>query len=172
MLAHIHPYQLWFTAGLGPYLMARFTRLRVRNRPRPAKCPELLCSQQALPLAAWCLAPHQRALLLLLSSYALMRQTKTLPPTSVVPITAGLCRLLPVPAGKWPFPALSLQSLYRCLDPYPAVFLRCTCSFLPEEHRPHIRSEMFGTSGLPLQCNFSKARYFGGVRVGWRLPWL
>ena len=73
------------------------------------------------------------------------RQTKTLPPTSVVPNTAGLCRLLPVPAGKWPFPALSLQSLYRCLDPYPAVLLRCTCSFLPEEHRPHVRSETFGT---------------------------
>ena len=72
---------------------------------------------------------------------------------------------LPVPAGRWPFPTLSLQSLYRCLDPYPAVFLRCTCSFLPEEHRPHTRSETLGTSGLSLQCNFYKARYFGAAVI-------
>ena len=39
------------------------------------------------------------------------------------PYTAGLCRLSPVPAGRWPFPALSLQSLYGCLDPYPAALL-------------------------------------------------
>ena len=45
MLAHIHPSRLRFTAGLGPYLMARFTRLKVRGRPGPAKCPELLCPQ-------------------------------------------------------------------------------------------------------------------------------
>ena len=94
-----------------------------------------------------------------------MGQTKILLLSSVVPITIGLCRLLPVPAGRWPFPTLSLQSLYRCLDPYPAVFLRCTCSFLPEEHRPHIRSETFGTSGLPLQCNFYKARFFGAAVI-------
>ena len=41
----------------------------------------------------------------------LMRRTKTLPPTSVVPNTTGLCRLSSVPAGSWPFPTLSLQSL-------------------------------------------------------------
>ena len=49
------------------------------------------------------------------------------------------------PAGKWFFPALFLQSLHSCLDPYPAAFLRCFYPFLPEEHRPHVRSETFGT---------------------------
>ena len=50
-----------------------------------------------------------------------------------------------VPAGRWPFPTLSLQPLHRCLDPYPVVPPRCSCPFLPEEHRPYIRSETFGT---------------------------
>ena len=47
--------------------------------------------------------------------------------------------------GKWPFPALSLQSLHGCLDPYPAAFPRCIYPFLPGEHRPHVRSETFDT---------------------------
>jgi hypothetical protein len=49
------------------------------------------------------------------------------------------------PAGKWPFPVLSLQSLHGCLDPYPAAFPRCIYPFLPGELRPHVRSETFGT---------------------------
>jgi len=136
-------------AGLGLYLMARLIRFRVRGRPRPAKCPELLCPQKVLPLAAWCHAPRQRALPLLHCSYALMRQTKSLPPTSVVPNTAGLCRLSPVSAGRWPFPTLSLQSLRRCLDPYPAMFPWCTCSLLPRRQRPHLRRNRFGTPNAP-----------------------
>jgi hypothetical protein len=59
--------------------------------------------------------------------------------------TAGLCRLLPVPAGSWSFPTLSLQSLHRCLDPYPGVPLRCVCPFLPGESQPHKRCTKFGT---------------------------
>ena len=74
-----------------------------------------------------------------------MRQTKSLSPTSVVPNTVSLCRLTSVPAARWPFPTLSPRSLYRCLDPYPAVPLRCICSFLPGKHRPYLRRERFGT---------------------------
>jgi len=54
------------------------------------------------------------------------------------------CRLSPVPAGRWPFPALSPQSLYGCLDPYPAAPLRCTFPFLPEGLRPHLTEHKFG----------------------------
>ena len=43
----------------------------------------------------------------LLRSYRLMRQTKVLLSPSVFPIATGLCRLLSVPAGRWPFPTLS-----------------------------------------------------------------
>ena len=49
------------------------------------------------------------------------------------PYSTGLCRLSPAPAGLWSFPTLSLQSLPRCLDPYPAAFSGCLCSFLPME---------------------------------------
>jgi hypothetical protein len=74
-----------------------------------------------------------------------MRQTKTLLLPSASAWSAGLCRLPQAPAGKWPFPTLSLQSLHGCLDPYPATFPRCIYPFLPGEHRPHVRSETFGT---------------------------
>ncbi len=74
-----------------------------------------------------------------------MRRTKSLPHPSALAWSAGLCRLPQAPAGKWFFPALFLQSLHSCLDPYPAAFLRCFYPFLPEEHRPHVRSETFGT---------------------------
>ena len=53
------------------------------------------------------------------------------------PLPTSLCRLPSAPAGRWPFPVLSLQSLLRCLDPYPAALLRCFRPFLPGEHRSH-----------------------------------
>jgi len=90
-------------------------------------------------------APRQKALPLLHSSYWLMGQTKTLSLTSVVPISMSLRRLSSVPAGRWPFPALSPQSLYRCLVPYPVTSLRCTCSLLPKGQRPHLIQQKFGT---------------------------
>ena len=92
---------------------------------------------------------HQRELPLLHRSCRLMRQTKFLSPSSVVPITMSLCRLSPVPAGRWSFPTLSLQSLRRCLDPYPAVSSRCSCSLLPRRQRPHLRRHRFGTPNTP-----------------------
>ena len=64
-------------------------------------------------------APRQRVLHLLRNSYGLMRQTKTLPLFWCYPHSMGLCRLLPVPAGSWPFPALICDSFPGCLDPYP-----------------------------------------------------
>jgi len=68
-----------------------------------------------------------------------------------LPWSTGLCRLSPVPAGRWPFPALSLQSLRGCSAPYPAVSSWCTCSLLPRRRRPHSESDEFGTLKLP--CN-------------------
>jgi hypothetical protein len=100
-------------------------------------------------LAARYLTPHQGALPPLHSSYRLMRQTKFFLPPRFHSLTASLCRLLRVPAGRWPFPTLSLQSLRRCLDPYPAAFLQCICSLLPEGQRPHLRRQRFGTPDCP-----------------------
>ncbi len=48
-----------------------------------------------------------------------MGQTKSLSLTSVVPISASLCRLSSVPAGRWSFPTLSLQVLLWLPGPLP-----------------------------------------------------
>ncbi len=61
----------------------------------------------------------------------------------------GLRRLLRAPAANRPFPTLSLQSLPRCLDPYPAAISRCTCSFLPGRRRPHLTKDRFGSPDNP-----------------------
>ncbi len=75
-----------------------------------------------------------------------------------LPWSAGLCRLSPVPAGKWTFPTLSLQSLPRCLDPYPAALSPCVYSFLPGRHRPHVRRKTFGAPLTP--CNATSTGCF------------
>ena len=77
------------------------------------------------------------------------------------PYSTGLCRLSPVPAGRWPFPTLSLQSLHRCLDPYPGMPLWCPHPFLPRELQPQPRCTYFGASSIPPQCNFNDDLFTG-----------
>jgi len=62
---------------------------------------------------------------------------------------ASLCRLLRAPAGRRSFPMLSPQSVWRCLDPYPAALLRCPYPFLPAKPRPHLTCKRFGALRLP-----------------------
>jgi hypothetical protein len=84
------------------------------------------------------------------SSLILAHAPDQIPPAVFdLTIPTGLCRLSPVPAGRWPFPTLSLQSLRRRLDPYPAVSFWCTCSLLPRRQRPHVRRHTFGTLKIP-----------------------
>jgi len=47
------------------------------------------------------------------------------------------------------YATLSLLSLWRCLDPYPAVSVRCTCPPLPQRQRPHVTRNTFGTREKP-----------------------
>jgi len=83
------------------------------------------------------------------SSLILAHAPNQIPPAVFnLTITTGLCRLSPIPAGSWPFPTLSLQSLRRRLDPYPAVSSWCSCSLLPRRQRPHLRRHRFGTLKL------------------------
>ena len=87
--------------------------------------------------------------------------------------TAGLCRLLPVPAGSWSFPTLSLQSLHRCLDPYPGVLPRCFCPFLPGELQPHNRCTKFGAPNHRRNATSTTTLFRGGSHsVMFRLPCL
>ncbi len=73
----------------------------------------------------------------------------------------GLCRLLPIPAGRWPFPTLSLNSLCRCLDPYPAMSSWCTRPFLPRRLRLHIWWNAFRTSHDPGNAASAGSRFRG-----------
>lgn len=75
----------------------------------------------------------------------------------------SLCRLLPTPAGLRTFPTLSLQSLCRRLDPYPAVFLRCPYPFLHGRLRPHVTGNTFGTQNNPYNAT-SIGRLFSGLQ--------
>ena len=73
----------------------------------------------------------------------------------------GLCRLLRAPAANRPFPTLSLQSFSRRLDPYPAAIPRCSYSFLPERHRPHVTRDTFGSPDNPCIANFYRGHISG-----------
>ena len=90
-----------------------------------------------------------------------------------LPYTAGLRRLPLLPAGSWPFPTLSPRSFYRCLDPYPAVPLRCMCPFLPEGLRPHPTCQGFGTPHTRRCATSSTGKVFRGCShsVMFRLPY-
>ena len=77
------------------------------------------------------------------------------------PTTAGLCRLLPAPAARWPFPTLSLQSVWRRLDPYPAMSQWCSCSFLPTRQRPHSMGDPFGPPKYPCLATSAGSKISG-----------
>jgi len=100
--------------------------LNVQGRSGTAKCRGSLRPLQALPPARGCHASPGPALPGRQRYYEPMRQSPSLT-TALVgkPWTAGLCRLLSAPAGMSTFPTLSPPSVWRRLDPYPAVFLRC-----------------------------------------------
>jgi hypothetical protein len=144
-------------------ILARYCALRW-FLSTTAMCREPLCPKPGVT-CSWhdVYASCQKALPFLHRSYGLMRQTKTLLLPSALAWSAGLCRLSQAPAGRWPFPTLSLQSLRRCLDPYPAVSFQCICPLLPGRQRPHLKRHRFGTPKYPLQCNFNRALLFGAA---------
>jgi len=102
-----------------------------------------------------CVGRHYPAFIAHTGSCARPKPSSFLRPHLWVPRAASLCRLLRIPAGSRPFPALSPQSLYRRLVPYPAAFLRCIYSFLPRGLRPRPRGHKLGTHKRPSQCNFN-----------------
>lgn len=93
-------------------------------------------------------------------SYGLMRQTKSLPLPRKSSAT-GLCRLPSAPAGRWPFPTLSLRSLRRSLDPYPAAFLWCSCPLLPRGQRPCATGNALGTRNSLCNATSTESRLSG-----------
>ena len=138
MLAHIHPSPYRFTARLVIKILfptiIRHCVLKMvssfhRHAPRaPLPASGVTFCGVTFPVTSEGVTPPSS----LLRAHAPDQN----PPAVFDFITTGLCRLSPVPAGRWPFPTLSLQSLRRCLDPYPAVSFQCYCPFLPGRQRP------------------------------------
>ena len=116
---------------------------------RTTECPEPLCLAWALPAARVTSRVTSEGVTppsSLLRAHAPDHRPL---PASVVPWSGSLGRLSRVPAGPWSFPTLSLPSVWRCLDPYPAVFVRCLYPFLPQRQRPHVTGNTFGTRENP-----------------------
>ena len=123
--------------------------------------PEPLCPERALPAPGQPRRPPGGALPPRRRSYGLMRQTTALRAPRLAPCTHGLCRFSPVAAGRWPFPTLSLRSLCRRSDPYPAALLGCACPFLDRGHRPHPTRNGFGARIYPHMAASA------GSRISW-----
>ncbi len=172
MLTHIHPSFNRFTAWLvmrssSPY----FTRRCVlRWSPlTTAMCREPLCPQTGVTSCgtASC-ASHQRTLLLLHRSYGLMRQTKTLPLTSVSLISVGLC-----PAGRDCQPLLGdgPSRHYLCnpcvgaWTPTPRCPPGALARFFPEGNG--LTSDVTGSAHqkCSLQCNFNRVFILGAAVI-------
>ncbi len=147
MPAHIHPSLPWFACKSRPLfngiVYPGSVSRTIQGPPRAQS-----------PFARWRRYLHRQDVscvssggVTLPSSLIRAHAPDQIPPAYFdSPYRAGLCRLLPVPAGRWSFPTLSLQSLHGCLDPYPGMPLRCACPFLPGELQPHLRCTKFGAS--------------------------
>ena len=121
---------------------------------------------QGVPLGVSHFLQHRSTLLDPLRSYWLMRQAKPLSQPRFFALCRESWQVLRTPAGSWPFPTLSPQSLYRRLDPYPAALLRCFRSFLPGQHRPHLSQNRFGALKPPSQIATSTmATVFGAAVI-------
>ncbi len=166
MPAHIRPLFEWFDLKLDISFCLHYFSSPVSGHcffQMPAIYREPLCPLKVLPPTVSCLCTTSESVTSpssLIQAHAPNQNPLT---ASDLTLPVSLCRLLQVPAGRWPFPTLSLQSLRRCLDPYPAVSSKCSCSLLPWRQRPHLRRHRFGTPKLPLQCNFNREFYLGAA---------
>ena len=165
MLTHVHPSQTRFTIRPRPFLWISYfpTLCSGTVQGPPSAQSPFACSRYYLLQrdVQHHVGRHYPSFITHTDSCA-----NPNPPADFVYLnTAGLCRLLSASAGRWIFPVLSLQSLYGRLDPYPAVSLRCFYPFLPEEHRPHLRPQRFGTPNYSLQCNFNSGEFFGAAVI-------
>jgi len=149
---HIHPTRAWFTVPLAIGSVDHSNRAQslVWCHPHGHHCTESpFASLGCYPAEGSVRRYRDRR-------YPVLHATTdscARPPPShalcAVAWSVSLCRLPRAPAGRRPFPMLSPQSVWRCLDPYPAALLRCPCPFLPEELRPHLTCKRFGALTLP-----------------------
>ena len=178
MHAHIHPLPIWFTLTISRGSVYQCLRVQ---------CPSIgvfltgdhctespFASSGCYPSECHISCNIDRRYSTLLAHTGSCARPKPSRNLGLSPCASSLCRLLRAPAGSWPFPTLSPQSLYRCLDPYPAALRRCFRSFLPGEHRPHLSLNRFGALEPPSHSNFYDGHHFRGCSHSFmfRLPYL
>jgi hypothetical protein len=129
------------------------------------KCPEPLCPSEALPRSARSLLPrvggHYPSFFALTDSCA---RPPSSPCLRLPPRSSSLCRLLPAPAGCWPFPTLSLQVFPWMPGPIPRRLLRCLYPFLPRGLRPSPLSDRVG-SPAPYPYSDFRTESFSGLQT-------
>ncbi len=156
MLAHMHPFLQGFACKTRPVfngLVAPGSASRTIQGPPRAQSPFARLRRYPFRRDVFCITSEGvTPPSLLLRTHA---PDQNPPILFGSPYSMGPCRLSPVPAGWWSFPTLSLQSIHRCLDPYPGMPLWCPRPFLPRELQPHPRCTDFGASNIPPQCNFN-----------------
>ena len=162
MLAHMHPSQSWFTCRARSFLKHNYSGsvsgivlLDPPSAQSPFACTRNYLIQRDINDTSGEITPPS----LLLRTHA---PNQNPPIALVVPYTTGLCRLLPAPAGRWFFPALSLQVFHWMLDPLPRRFPWCTYPFLPIGHRPSPNSDKVGSwrytyNDFCTMCDFEAA---------------
>ena len=138
MLTHVHPCIVSLPTGSS---LSDIVRQLCPGQNVTARCPEPLRTASGITrLLQGRLAPFRRndpPFFAHTDSCARPNPSRRL---RLSPYTADLCRLLSVPAGRWPFPTLDLRVFAWMLGPVPRRFVRCTCSFLPSQHRPSPRN--------------------------------
>ena len=165
MLAHIHPCERWFAPRLVPLLRRRnpgsMSGSPPRNRQVPrAPLPDLRYYRPVRVVSSHDLGRRYPSFVAPIGSCAGPNPSRHLR----FPLATGLCRLLPVPAGRWSFPTLSPQSLRRRLDPYPAELPRCSCPLLPQGQRPRVRTNTLGARNTPVM-QLRQRIYFGAAVI-------
>ena len=128
VLAHIHPLRHRFTPPLDITTMIGFvgskSLSKIENDIHQAPRAPLLLRGVTSPEATFKIASMGVAPPSLLIRAHVPIPNPPLGLASALP--HGLRRLLSAPAGSGTFPALSLQSLCRCSDPYPVAPRWCT----------------------------------------------
>jgi hypothetical protein len=150
--AHIHPTPVWFTALLAIGSVNHHNRAQCLGwcRLHGHHCTESpFAPFGVLPRRGLCTHNLDRRYPILIATTSSCARPHPSHGLRTMAWSASLCRLLRAPAGKRSFPKLSPQSVWRCLDPYPAALLRCACPFLPAEPRPHLTCNRFGALRLP-----------------------
>ena len=162
MLVHLHPSLLWFACKHRPIfngVVIPGPVSRTIQGPPRAQSPFARLRRYLFRRNVFCI-PSEGATPP--SSLLRTHAPDQLPPAVLgSPYSTGLLRVSPVPAGRWPFPMLSLRSFHRRLDPYPGMPLWCSYPFLPKEFQPQPRCTHFGASTIPSQCNFNDDLFTG-----------